>query len=154
MDALRKSAKTWYQRDKDTPNPAATKLLHWIIDEVISHRRSRAFLLERSESSPLIDNLFDARVIHLLKRNVSAHDQPGVRYDVYKIDYGCYVDLLLTARSPQGLWHLIMETSWTYRLMITELSVEPFSILEISKVLARSEPRFSLTRSGNDPVNV
>ena len=106
MDALRKSAKTWYQRDKETAvtaNPAATKLLHWMIDEVISHRRSRAFLLERSESSPLIDNLFDARVIHLLKRNVSAHDQPGVRYDVYKIDYGCSVDLLLTARSPQGL---------------------------------------------------
>jgi hypothetical protein len=106
MENLRRSAKTWYQRDKETAltaNPAATKLLHWIIDEVISHRRSRAFLLERSQSSTLIDNLFDARVIHLLKRNVSAHDQPGVRYDVYKIDYGCYVDLLLTARSPQGL---------------------------------------------------
>ena len=94
MDALRKSAKTWYQRDKEPAvgaNSAATKLLHWIIDEVISHRRSRAFLLERNQSSPLIDDLFDARVIHLLKRNVSAHDQPGVRYDVYKIDYGCYV---------------------------------------------------------------
>src|ERR1700737_2444679 len=54
MDALRKSAKTWFQRDKETAvtaNPAATKLLHWMIDEVISHRRSRAFLLERSQSS-------------------------------------------------------------------------------------------------------
>lgn len=103
MDTLRKSSKTWYQRDKETAvtaNSAALKLLHWIIDEVIAHRRSRAFLLERSQSNSLIHSLFDARVIHLLKRNISAHDQPGVRYDVYKIDYGCYVDLLSTARSP------------------------------------------------------
>ena len=115
MDALRKAAKTWYQRDKEPAvgtNSAATKLSHWIIDEVISHRRSRAFLLERSQSSPLIDDLFDARVIHLLKRNVSAHDQPGVRYDVYKIDYGCYVDLLSTARSPQELLPLDNGSFW------------------------------------------
>jgi hypothetical protein len=82
MDTLRKSTKTWYQRDKEaavTANAAATSLLHWIIDKVIAHRRSRAFLLERSQADALIDNLFDARVIHLLKRNISAHDQPGVR---------------------------------------------------------------------------
>ena len=47
--------------------------------------------------------MFDARVLHLLKRNIAAHDQPGVRFDVYKIDYGCYVDLLTTARAPAGL---------------------------------------------------
>ena len=106
MDAVRKATKTWFQGDKETAagaNPQARSLLHWIIDKVIAHRRSRAFLLEVSESHSLIDNLFDARVIHLLKRNISAHDRPGVRYDVYKIDYGCYVDLLSTARSPQGL---------------------------------------------------
>jgi hypothetical protein len=63
-------------------------------------------LLEGSQSHVLIDNLFDDRVIHLLKRNISAHDQPGVRYDVYKIDYGCYVDLLSTARAPEGLFEI------------------------------------------------
>ena len=93
-------------------NPPASRLIfHYFSNEqklglieVIGHRRTRAFLLEGSQSHVLIDNLFDDRVIHLLKRNVSAHDQPGVRYDVYKIDYGCYVDLLSTARSPQGLF--------------------------------------------------
>jgi hypothetical protein len=39
----------------------------------------------------------------VLKRNIAAHDQPGVRYDVYKLDYGCYVDLISTAKAPQGL---------------------------------------------------
>jgi hypothetical protein len=48
MDAVRKSSKTWYQRDKETAvaaNLAARKLLHWIVDEVIGHRRSRAFFV-------------------------------------------------------------------------------------------------------------
>jgi hypothetical protein len=51
----------------------------------------------------LIDSLFDSRVLHLLKRNISAQEQPGMRYDAFKIDYGCYVDLLSTAREPQGM---------------------------------------------------
>jgi hypothetical protein len=47
--------------------------------------------------------LFDARVLHLLKHSISSNDNPGIRYDVYKIDYGCYVDLLTTGRAPKGL---------------------------------------------------
>ena len=107
MDTIRKASKTWYQRDKEaavSANPRALELLHWIIDKVIAHRRSRAFLLQRAVRNELIDSLFDARVLHLLKRNISAHDKPGFRYDVYKIDYGCYVDLLSTAKSPLGLF--------------------------------------------------
>lgn len=106
MGKVRSAAKTWYQRDKHAAVAAsreAQALLHKIIDEVIGHRRARAFLLQSGARHPLVDDLFDKRVLHVLKKNVSAHDQPGVRYDVYKIDFGCYVDLLTTARSPQGL---------------------------------------------------
>jgi len=102
----RAAAKTWYQRDKESAvssNANARTLLHWIIDEVIAHRRARAFLLLSATRDPLIDALFDARVLHLLKKNISAPEQPGVRYDAYKIDYGCYVDLLTTVREPGGL---------------------------------------------------
>jgi hypothetical protein len=74
-----------------------------VIDEVIGHRRARAFLLRSDVRHELVDSLFDSRVLHLLKRNISAHDQPGVRYDAYKLDYGCYVDLAGTVKSPQGL---------------------------------------------------
>lgn len=103
---VRVAAKTWFQRDKEaavSANERAPSLLYWIVDEVIGHRRARAFLLRSGSRHPLIDVLFDARVLHLVKRTVSAHDQPGVRYDVYKIDYGCYVDLLSTKKNPQGL---------------------------------------------------
>ena len=103
---LRSAAKAWYQRDKEAPvsaNINARDFLHWIVEEVIAHRRARAFLLRSNTRHHLIDTLFDARVLHLLKRNIASHDQPGIRYDAYKIDYGCYVDLLTTLRAPQGL---------------------------------------------------
>ncbi len=35
---------------------------------------------------------------------MSSNDEPGARYDVYKIDYGCYVDLINTTRAPVGLF--------------------------------------------------
>jgi hypothetical protein len=103
---VRIAAKNWYQRDKDNAvatNDKAKALLHWIIDRVIGDRRARAFLLNSDQTDKLIDALYDARVLHVLKRNISTHDQPGVRFDVYKMDYGCYVDLISTARAPQGL---------------------------------------------------
>ncbi len=106
VNHARVAAKTWFERDKEaavSAKPEAERLLRWIRDEVIAHRRARAFLLESGTRDPLIDGLFDARVLHLLKRNISAQEQPGIRYDAYKIDYGCYVDLLSTAKGPQGL---------------------------------------------------
>jgi hypothetical protein len=102
----RSAAKTWYQRDKESAvsaNERAAALLRWIVDEVIAHRKARAFLVASGTRDSLVDSLFDARVLHLLKRSISAQEQPGVRYDAFKIDYGCYVDLLTTAREPQGL---------------------------------------------------
>jgi energy-coupling factor transporter ATP-binding protein EcfA2 len=106
VENVRAAARSWYVRDKEAAvaaNRNAQALLNWIIDEVIAHRRARAFLLRSGTQHDLIDALFDARVLHLLKRSMSTHDQPGARYDAYKIDYGCYVDLLATAKAPLGL---------------------------------------------------
>lgn len=103
---IRASASRWYTRDKENPirsNQAAQILLHWVIDKVIGERRARAFLLRTGETDDLIEELYDSRVLHILKRNISSQDEPGVRYDVYKLDYGCYIDLVSTTRAPQGL---------------------------------------------------
>lgn len=106
MNDIRVAASQWYSRDKGSAvesNPDASGLLHWIIDEVIGSRKARAFLLRKDAKSELIDRLFDSRVLHVLKRNVSSNEEPGMRYDVYKLDYGCYVDLINTQKAPQGL---------------------------------------------------
>ncbi len=96
---MRVAARNWYQRDKEkaaSANERAHQLLHWVIDEVIGERRARAFLLRSDLRDELINALYDARVLHILKRAISTHDQPGIRYDVYKLDYGCFVDLVAT----------------------------------------------------------
>lgn len=78
--------------------------LHWIVDQVIGDRKARAFMLRSNINHPLVKYLFDSRVLHVLKRGISTHDEPGTRYDVYKLDYGCYVDLMTTSRAPRGLF--------------------------------------------------
>ena len=104
---IRDASRIWYNRDKEksvTSSMEAIKLLRWIIDEVIGKRNARAFLLRTDIENNLIDYLYDARVIHVIKQSVSSQDTPGIRYNVYSIDYGCYVDLINTSRAPQGLF--------------------------------------------------
>jgi hypothetical protein len=105
MNDVRASARTWFQADKEAAirsRSDAQRLLHWIIDKVIKEKRARGFLVnQRSAGSPLLLALFDARVLHLVRRGYSAQDEPGERYDVWVIDYGAYVDLIHTKFEPQ-----------------------------------------------------
>ena len=111
VDHVRGAARDWYVCNKEkaiSANPEAQALLHWIIDKVIGERRARSFLLEQGEASahPLINALYDARVLHIIKRGVSTHDRSGVRFDVYGLDYGCYVELMTGAKAPMGLFEV------------------------------------------------
>jgi hypothetical protein len=109
---VRAAARDWYEQDKAATirsSEALTKLLTFIVDEVIGQRRARAFLYQSNSRMELIEKLFDARLLHILKRNISSHDQPGARFDVYKIDYGCYVDLINTSRAPTALFVAVSE---------------------------------------------
>ena len=104
---VRDAARNWYLTDKQAflrTRPAERDFLHWIIDHVIGKRGIRGFLLRQGAESHLIDRLYDARLIHLIKRSIGAKDQAGVRFDAYAVDFGCYVDLLATrGAGPRGL---------------------------------------------------
>ncbi|HUD29646.1 MAG TPA: hypothetical protein VMQ93_12290 [Novosphingobium sp.] len=107
MVHVRAGARDWYEQDKAAVirnDSALADLLQHIIREVIGERRARAFLFSSKSRHVGIDRLFDSRLLHILKKNVSSHDQPGERFDVFKIDYGCYVDLTNTTRAPEGLF--------------------------------------------------
>ncbi|MGV1098031.1 hypothetical protein ACUUL3_01285 [Thiovibrio sp. JS02] len=109
---VRAAARTWYTRAKQqavSSKPLAQNLLNWIIDEVIQHRQARAFLLGSDVKDELIDFLYDARVLHVIRQGVSAQDVPGRRFNVYALDYGCYVDLINTSRAPKGLFEADIE---------------------------------------------
>jgi hypothetical protein len=112
---VRDAARTWYLSDKQAALRARSTerdLLHWIIDHVIEKRAIRGFLLRQGSESHLIEWLYDARLIHLMRRSISAKDRAGVRFDAYSVDYGCYVDLLSTRGSPRGLLRVDDEDSW------------------------------------------
>jgi hypothetical protein len=106
---IRVAARTWYSRAKQqavSTKPRAQELLNWIVDKVIQHRRAKAFLLESEIRDALIDFLYDARVLHVIRMGISGGDIPGRRFNVYSLDYGCYVDLINTTRAPQGLLNI------------------------------------------------
>ncbi|MDP2371038.1 hypothetical protein [Rhodoferax sp.] len=106
---VRTAAQNWYLGTKDAAVSAhheAKRLLTWLIEKIIKERRTKGFLLEAGLRDPLIDFLYDERVLHVLRKGMSAKDQPGKRFIVYGIDYGCYVDLISTVRAPQGVLDL------------------------------------------------
>lgn len=106
---IRDAARTWYHRVKEkaiSSKPSAQALLTWIIEEVIKNKQAKAFLLRAGTRHELIDYLYDQRVLHLIKQGISAQDHPGIRFNVYAIDYGCYVDLINTNKAPKGLFEV------------------------------------------------
>lgn len=85
--------------------PAARLLLEAILRDVLAGRKARAFLLAQDDTNhPLIQQLVDDRILHIIKKGYSSKDDPGVRFDVLEIDYGCYVGLLGTTGAPQQLF--------------------------------------------------
>lgn len=85
-------------------SPEARALLDSIIRDVISEKKARAFLLSPDQTEdPIIQQLVDDRILHIIKRGYSSKGDPGTRFDVLQIDYGCYVHLLRTDSAPQGL---------------------------------------------------
>lgn len=104
---VRGAGRSWFQSDKEAAlrsKEEASRLLNWIIDKVIRERRARGFLVNQNQANnALLLALFDARVLHVVRRGYSAQDEPGERYDVYVIDYGAYVDLMQTRYAPQGV---------------------------------------------------
>lgn len=97
------SGRQWFENDKSKNlDDILHQKIRLIIDEVIGKKRARSFLVPRElERHPIIQQLFDARVIHLVKKGYSDKDTPGVRYNIYTLDYGTYVDLINTSKQPE-----------------------------------------------------
>lgn len=109
MPIVRDAARTWYATSKQTDvanRPRASELLDWIKGEVIGNRKARGFLLDVKVKDPLIDFLFDSRVLHIIKKNISSQDrdESGRKFNAWVLDYGCYIELMNTASAPKGIY--------------------------------------------------
>jgi hypothetical protein len=97
---VRRAARDWFLRDKQTAitaNDPAQATLRALVDEVVGRRRSRTFVVDQlaEQRRSTIEDLHDARLLHLLRRGIADPHHPGTLYDGFAIDYGCYVSLLL-----------------------------------------------------------
>jgi len=109
---VRLAARDWYLRDKQSAisgNEPALRLLRQLVDEVVGRRHSRTFLLDQLTGArhEMVEDLYDARLLHVLRRGLADPRNPGTLYDGYAIDYGCYVALLLNRQSrphARGNW--------------------------------------------------
>src|SRR5262249_22111076 len=126
-------------------------LLNWIINEVIGKRHARGFLLSSNVNDKLIDFLYDSRILHILKQGVSGKTFPGKRFNVYSLDYGCYVDLLSTKKAPLCLLHEEDEGGQEIELNVpkTDLRSIRNSILDLEKYYTQS-----LADSQQDKIGV
>jgi hypothetical protein len=100
--AVIEAARLWFEQDKmRNLDETLQTVLRRIVEEVIGNRKARSFLLPRELGGhPIIQRLFDLRVLHLVQRGYADKDRPGVRYNIYTLDYGTYVDLMNTSKRP------------------------------------------------------
>ncbi|EKE75245.1 hypothetical protein [Gallaecimonas xiamenensis] len=142
---VRVAGRIWYTRAKQhavSSKPGAQELLSWIIDKVIGHRSAKAFLLPTDAQDEVIDFLYDSRVLHIIKQGVSAQDVPGIRFNVFALDYGCYVDLVNTARAPKGLFEIDTEDGARFvEVPQTDFRSIRRSILDLKDFYAESAAR-------------
>ena len=103
VPGVTRAALEWYEKDKQANlNEAQHALLRALIEEVIGERQVRSFMVAREDStSGLLRSLIDQRVVHIIRHGYADKDNPGIRYNIYTLDYGCYIDLKGTKGAPE-----------------------------------------------------
>lgn len=105
LHSVEEAARDWYETDKSASlSDQQHTALQRIIRDVIGGRQTKMFMLSREHADhPMILSLFDLRLIHLIERGYSDKENPGLRYNIYALDYGTYVDLKRTKVEPAGV---------------------------------------------------
>lgn len=135
---IRYAARQWYNTDKEkaiSGRPTSKKLLRWIIDEVIGSKKNRAFLLSADVEDDDIEYLYDNRLLHIIKQNISSKDKPGERYNVYQLDFGTYVHLINTNDQPRTLFSVDSEAGEEEEVVVPTSDYRSIrrSILDLDK---------------------
>jgi len=103
QSSIIEAARYWFETDKkQNLDDKLHGILSGLIEDVIGQRKARSFLAPRElERHPYIQQLADARILHLIRRGYSDKENAGIRYNIYTLDYGTYVDLIHTSKEPE-----------------------------------------------------
>jgi hypothetical protein len=121
-----RAASSWFDTEK-AANVYAEKItretLAYLINHVLKGYKSRTFLVESSKAeNPRLVRLLNERVLHRLSGTYSHPDKPGVRHDLFTVDYGAYARL-------RGTKDEIQEQMFWEQEHLDSLSAEQRSLL-------------------------
>jgi hypothetical protein len=90
------AARDYFLRDKEGKiSEKAQELLNRIVGDCVE-RETRVLILRRPRESDnyLIQSLYDNRLIHRIEQGVMIGNDYSVRFDLYLVDFGCFVNML------------------------------------------------------------
>ena len=94
-DIIIESSHIWFEQDKaKNLDNKLREYLEKIVTEIVGIRKIRYFMLPRElEKNIIIQQLFDARVLHLVERGSVYKSVPTKAFNTYTLDYGTYAKL-------------------------------------------------------------
>ncbi|HEV7824115.1 MAG TPA: hypothetical protein VGP02_04355 [Mycobacteriales bacterium] len=95
--AVYQASREYFLRDKEGKISAeAARRLSYIVQRCVSIE-CRQLALRRPDQSddPIIQSLYDNRLLHRVQKGVTLDNDYAERYDLYLVDFGCFVDLFL-----------------------------------------------------------
>jgi hypothetical protein len=111
LEDVRDSARRWFLLDKENAVRSDRGMVNALgnITTFAVQKRRRSFFLERKydAQNDIIQDLYDARLIHLLRSAVG----PGARFDLFALDYGGYVASVQTDDDVAN-WYKVGQITW------------------------------------------
>jgi hypothetical protein len=90
------AARDYFLRDKEGKiSDKAQGLLNSIVKDCV-RRETRVLILRRPYESDnyLVQTLYDNRLIHRIEQGVMKGNDYSVKYDLYLVDFGCFVNMI------------------------------------------------------------
>jgi hypothetical protein len=93
---IRRAARTYFLRDKEgrIGSKARRQLDEFVEDCVQTGTRCLVLRRGSQSSRPSIQQLYDNRLIHRIAQGVILDDDYSTKYDLYLVDFGCFINLL------------------------------------------------------------
>ncbi|MGD0805981.1 MAG: hypothetical protein ABSA10_00635 [Anaerolineales bacterium] len=102
---IQSAASSWYTNEKESnikTEKDVRETISFLLDKVLKDYRSRTFMVETGqEEHPRLLRLLNERILHRLNIKYSHPDRPGLRYELYSLDYGAYITYRGTVNEPR-----------------------------------------------------
>jgi hypothetical protein len=99
------AASAWYSNEKESNIIAEKEIretISFLLDKVLKGYKSRTFMVEAGcAEHPKLNRLLNERILHRLNMKYSHPDRPGLRYELFTLDYGAYVAYRGTVNEPR-----------------------------------------------------